>query len=40
MEEDFLNLSEETIRDIRKAMKEYEQGQFFTLEEVKQQLGL
>lgn len=38
--EDSLSLNEETLEDIQKAMKEYEQGQFTTLKEAKQQLGL
>jgi len=38
--EDSLNLNEETLEDIQKAMGEYEQGQFISLEEAKQQLGL
>ena len=38
--EDSLNLNEETLEDIQKAMEEYEQGQFISLKEAKQQLGL
>ena len=38
--EDSLNLNEETLEDIQKAMEEYEQGQFISLKEAKKQLGL
>ena len=38
--EPHLELSEQTKRDIAKARKEYERGEFFTLEEVKKELGL
>lgn len=38
--EDTMELSEETKRDIEQARKEFEEGKFYTHEEVKQKLGL
>ncbi len=37
--EPHLELSEETIKDIEIAKKEYQRGETFTLEEVKKELG-
>ena len=38
--EPHLELSKEAKKDIEKARKEYERGEFFTLEEVEKELGL
>ncbi|MHA1673041.1 MAG: DUF7557 family protein [Promethearchaeota archaeon] len=38
--EDSLELSEETMKDIREAIEEHKKGQSISLDEVKQQLGL
>jgi len=38
--EPHLELSKEAKKDIEKARKEYEKGEFFTLEEVEKELGL
>ena len=37
--EDFLELSEETVKEIRKSRRELEKGQGLTLEEVRKRLG-
>ncbi len=38
--EDTMELSEETKKEIEQAEKEYKEGKFHTLEEVKKELGL
>ncbi|MFX0099895.1 MAG: ribbon-helix-helix protein, CopG family [Candidatus Hodarchaeota archaeon] len=38
--EDSLELSEETKKDIQKALEDYEKGRVSTLDEVKKELGL
>ncbi|MHA1745130.1 MAG: DUF7557 family protein [Promethearchaeota archaeon] len=38
--EDSLELNEATLKDIREALEEYENGQSLSLAEVKHQLGL
>lgn len=38
--EDATDLSEETIKDIKQAEKEFKEGKCSTLEEVKKELGL
>lgn len=38
--EDTMELSEETKRDIKQAEKEFKEGKFHTLEEVKKELKL
>jgi len=38
--EDSIELSETTLKDIRKAIEEYQNGQTHSLSEVKKQLGL
>lgn len=39
-DEDELELSEETIREIQKAREEYKKGNFYTLDEVKKRLKI
>jgi predicted transcriptional regulator len=38
--EDTMELSEKTKRNIEKSMKEYAAGKYFTLEQVKKELGI
>ena len=38
--EPHLELSEKTKKDIKQAIKDYERGNFFTIEEVKKELGI
>ncbi|MBD3362031.1 hypothetical protein GF358_04550 [Candidatus Woesearchaeota archaeon] len=38
--EDTMELSEETIKDIKQAEKEFKEGKFHTLEEIKKELRL
>ena len=40
MGEGFLELNNITMEDIKEALTEYENGQYFSLAEVKRQLGL
>ena len=40
MDEDELELSEETIKKIQKSRGEYKKGNFYTLDEVKKKLKL
>ena len=40
LDEDCLELSEQTKRDIEKSIKEYRRGESFTLEEVRKELNL
>lgn len=37
--EPHLDLSNETKKDVKKSIKEYKRGEFFTLEQVKKELG-
>ena len=37
--EPYLELSDETKKDINKSLEEYRRGEFFTLDQVKQELG-
>ena len=38
--EPYLELSPQTKKNIAKSLKEYERGEFFTLEEVREEFGL
>lgn len=38
--EDSMELSEETLRDIKEAQEEFARGEYYTLEEVEKELGL
>jgi len=40
LNEDCLELSEQTKKDIEKSLEEYKRGEFFTLDEVKKELNL
>ena len=40
MDEDELELSEKTIKEIQKSREEYKKGNFYTLDEVKKKLKL
>lgn len=39
MNENDLELSEETIKEIQKSREEYKKGNFYTLEEVKKEMN-
>ncbi|GAG32709.1 unnamed protein product [marine sediment metagenome] len=40
MNEDELELSEETIKEIQKSREDYKKGNFYTLEEVKKRIKI